>query len=391
MATRDDAQVTRGAVEELEELYEDAPCGYLTTRGDGTITRVNRTLLALTGYRRDELVGRYRIHDLLAVGDRIFYETHFAPLLALQAVVREVAVDLRRVDGRRVPVLLNAVMRERTPTRPEQIWIGVVAASDRRDYERELLRARQRAERSQRQATDLARTLQRSFIPPALPRVPGMDVAGTYRPAGQGDEVGGDFYDMYEIVDGWALTLGDVCGKGVAAAVVTSLARYTLRAAPLRDSRPSAVLAALNEVLLGEQTDRFLTAVYAQVHRDAHDRFRLTLSLGGHPPAVRISREGQLGLVGRPGTVLGILETVDLHDVAVDLAPGDTVVFYTDGVIEGRAGDELFGEERMEQALSACRDADAAGIARHLTDEVVAFQSGLPCDDIAVVVLKIPE
>ncbi|MFD8562547.1 PP2C family protein-serine/threonine phosphatase [Streptosporangium canum] len=391
MAARDDAQVTGEALETLEDLYEDAPCGYLSTRGDGMIIRVNRTMLALTGYHRRDLVGRIRIHDLLAVGDRILYETHFAPLLALQAGVKEIAVDLRCADGSRLPVLLNAVMKEQTPTRPEEIWIGVVAASDRRGYERELLLARQRAEESQRRAVELARTLQESFIPPALPRVPGMDVAGMYRPAGRGDEVGGDFYDMHEVVDGWALALGDVCGKGVQAAVVTSLARYAVRAAPLRDSRPSAILANLNEALLKERTDRFLTAVYAQIQQDAQDRFRLTLSLGGHPPAVHLSKEGLISMIGHPGTVLGILESVELHDVTVDLAPGDVVVFYTDGVVEGRGRTGFFGEERMGRALSAARDADAAGIAGHLMDEVVAFQSGMPSDDIAIVVLKIPE
>ncbi|MER5322446.1 PP2C family protein-serine/threonine phosphatase [Streptosporangium roseum] len=391
MTARDDAQVTGDALEALEDLYEDAPCGYLSTRGDGMIIKVNRTMLALTGYHRQELVGRIRIHDLLAVGDRILYETHFAPLLALQAGVKEIAVDLRCADGSRVPVLLNAVMKEQTPTRPEEIWIGVVAASDRRGYERELLQARQRAEESQRRAVELARTLQESFIPPELPRVPGMDVAGMYRPAGQGDEVGGDFYDMYEIVDGWALTLGDVCGKGVQAAVVTSLARYTLRAAPLRESRPSAILATLNEVLVNERTDRFLTAVYAQVHRDALDRFRLTLALGGHSPAFHLSKEGRVSMIGHPGTVLGILDSVELHDVTVDLAPGDVVVFSTDGVVEGRGRAGFFGEERMGQALSASRDADAADIAGRLMDEVVAFQSGMPSDDIAIMVLKIPD
>ncbi|WP_433250186.1 PP2C family protein-serine/threonine phosphatase [Streptosporangium sp. CA-135522] len=389
MTARDDERASGNAAGDLEDLYEDAPCGLLSTGSDGTIIRVNRTMLDLTGYRRQDLIGRVRIHDLLAVGDRIFYETHFAPLLALQAQVREIAVELRCADGQRVPVLLNAVRKERTPTRTEQIWIGVVEASDRREYERELLHARQRAERSERQAFELSRTLQRSFIPPALPRVPGMDVAGLYRPAGRGDKVGGDFYDMYEIIDGWALTLGDVCGKGVEAAVVTSLARYTLRAAPIRQSRPSEILAALNEMLLAERTDRFLTAVYAQVHRDARERFRLTLSLGGHPPAVHVSRRG-ITMIGRPGTVLGVLDAVELHDVTVELAPGDVVVFYTDGVVEGRGSGGFFGEERMRETLAASRDEGAAAIAENLMGEVMAFQSGLPSDDIAIVVLKIP-
>ncbi|GAA2853827.1 SpoIIE family protein phosphatase [Streptosporangium fragile] len=378
------------AEDEFEELYEDAPCGYLTTRLDGTIVRANRTLLALTGYPREELVGRSRVQDLLPIGDRIFYETHFAPLLTMQATVREIAVDLKCADGSRLPVLLNAVMKERTPSRPELVRICVFAATDRREYERELLRARQRAERSETEARELARTLQRSFIPPVLPRVPGMDVAGLYRPAGQGDEVGGDFYDMHEIVDGWALAIGDVCGKGVEAAVVTSLARYALRAAPIRESSPAAILTTLNQVLLDEKAGRFLTAAYAQISPGTQNRFRLTLSLGGHPSPVHISRDG-LGRIGHPGTLLGILKRVKLTDVEVELLPQDVVVFYTDGVVEARGHGEMFGEERMQDVLMAARRGDAASIAARLMDEILRFQSDVPSDDIAMVVLKIED
>ncbi|MEV7802287.1 SpoIIE family protein phosphatase [Microbispora sp. NPDC088329] len=372
------------AEEAFEDLYEHAPCGHLSTLPDGTIIRVNRTLLELTGYEPGELTGGMRIQNLLAVGDRIFYETHFAPLLAMQSVVREIAVDVRRADGTRLPVLLNAVMRDD----PRVIRFCVFAATDRREYERELLRARQRAERSEAEARELARTLQRSFIPPALPRIPGLQVAGAFRPAGDGDLVGGDFYDMYETDAGWALALGDVCGKGVEAAVVTSLARYTLRAAPIREPSPSAVLSALNRTLLHERAGRFVTAVYGQlVPADHH--FRLTLSLAGHPPPLR-ARGDAVGEIGRPGNVLGLLPKVRLTDVEVELAPGDAVLFYTDGVIEARGGEGLYGEARLRHLLSASRGMEADGIADAVVNEVVAFQSGLPRDDIAVVVLKIP-
>lgn len=340
------------------------------------------------GYSREELVGRARIHDLLPIGDRIFYETHFAPLLAMQAVVREVAIDLRCANGTRLPVLLNAVTKERTPHRPELVRICVFAATDRREYERELLRARQRAEQSEAKARELAQTLQKSFIPPALPRIPGMDVAGMYRPAGRGDEVGGDFYDMHETEGGWALAIGDVCGKGVEAAVVTSLARYALRAAPLREDSPAAILTSLNQVLLREKAGRFLTAAYAQISHDAQNHFHLTLSLGGHPSPVHISGDG-LGRIGRPGTLLGILKKVSLTDIDIDLLPEDVIVFYTDGVVEARGDDGMFGEGRMQDVLVAARSGNAASIAARLMDEILTFQSGLPNDDIAILVLKV--
>ncbi|MFI7033428.1 PP2C family protein-serine/threonine phosphatase [Microbispora rosea] len=373
-----------GVEDDFEELYEHAPCGYLSTLPDGTIVRVNGTLLELTGYGPGELTGGMRIQNLLAVGDRIFYETHFAPLLAMQSVVREIAVDVRRADGTRLPVLLNAVMRDE----PGVIRFCLFAVTDRREYERELLRARQRAERSEAEARELARTLQRSFIPPALPDIPGLQVAGAFRPAGRGDVVGGDFYDMYETAGGWALALGDVCGKGVEAAVVTSLARYTPRAAPIREPSPSAVLSALNRTLLRERAGRFVTAVYGRLV-PAGEHFRLTVSLAGHPHPLRAGGD-TVGEIGRPGNVLGLLPRVRLTDVDVDLAPGDAVLFYTDGVVEARRGEELYGEDRLRRLLGDSRAMGAAGIAEAVVNEAVAFQSGLPRDDIAVVVLKIP-
>ncbi|MBN6055901.1 SpoIIE family protein phosphatase, partial [Nonomuraea sp. RK-328] len=370
----------------FEELFEDAPCGFLVTDAGGVIRRANRTFLAMTGHRAEDLVGRTRVQDLLAVGDRIFYETHFAPLLALQSAAREIAVDFRRTAGGRLPALLNAVMKGE-PGGPREIWICVFAATDRRGYERELLLARQRAEHSEKEARELAGILQASFIPPGLPRIDGLDLAGVYRPAGLGDEVGGDFYDMYETRDGWALVIGDVSGKGAEAAVVTSLARYTLRAAP--EPAPSAVLASLHHAVVRERTDRFVTVAYAQVSLAPGGGCLLTLSLGGHPQPVHLTGTGT-SRVGRPGTLLGMLRRLKLSDVTVEVRPGESVVFFTDGVIEGRRNGELFGEDRMERVLLEARDESASGIADRLLQEVSAFQSGVLADDVAIVVLKVP-
>lgn len=133
--------------ESLEDLYENAPCGYFSTLEDGTIIRANQTFLTWTGYRREELVKRKRIHDLLAPGDRIYYETHYAPLLRMQGSVREVAVEVVRVDGDRLPVLVNSVVKRGSGDVPTLVRTTVFQATDRRRYERELLHARRRAER----------------------------------------------------------------------------------------------------------------------------------------------------------------------------------------------------------------------------------------------------
>ncbi len=221
-----------------EQLYERAPCGYLTTTPDGTVVKVNATFAALIGYDREDLVGRRSFAELLTAGGRIYHETHFAPLLRMHGTVAEVAFDLVRSDGDRLPVLVNAVLEAEADGSPKLVRIAVFDATHRRAYERELLLAKQRAERSEARAQALARTLQSTLIPPSPPNLPGLDVSAAYRPAGDGEEVGGDFYDVFQIKSGdWVVALGDVCGKGVEAAVVTALVRYSLRALTVQEER----------------------------------------------------------------------------------------------------------------------------------------------------------
>ena len=140
--------------ETAEELYEHAPCGYLSTLPDGTIVRVNRTFLVWTGHRREDLVGKKRFQELLSPGGRIYHETHYAPLLRLQGKVREIAVEVVCADGRRLPALVNAVMHHDEAGQPRVIRTTVFEATDRQEYERELLRARRKAERADKLKAD---------------------------------------------------------------------------------------------------------------------------------------------------------------------------------------------------------------------------------------------
>jgi sigma-B regulation protein RsbU (phosphoserine phosphatase) len=373
----------------LKDLYEHAPCGFLSTLADGTIVKVNRTFLAWTGLREESLLQGTRFQELLAIGDRIFYETHFAPLMAIQGSVHEIAVDLLCADRRRLPVLLNSTARATSAGRPATIRTCVFRATDRREYERELLRARQRAQESEARARVLAQTLQQSLIPSALPPVGGLEVAGGYRPAGQGDEVGGDFYDLFETASNeWGLILGDVCGKGAEAAVVTSLARYTVRAVAAEDRRPSTILRKLNAALLRQGTDRFCTAVYVRVHRGPGGRFRLTVCLGGHAAPLRVTADGTVSAVGRPGHLLGVLDEVNLVDDSLRLDSGDTLLLFTDGVNEARGGGEFFDEARLRGLLSESCGLDAQAITDRIMERVLAFQDDRPRDDVAIVALK---
>lgn len=378
--------------DDAEDLYENAPCGYLSTLLDGTIVRANRTFLTWTGLRAEDTVGRSRFQDLLSPGGRIFYETHYAPLLRMQGEVREVAVDLVGADDRTVPALINSTVKLDADGNIALIRTAVFRATDRREYERELLWARQRAEESEARARSLAQTLQSTFIPPAPPTIPGLDVGAIYRPAGNGDEVGGDFYDVFQTGRGrWAVLIGDVCGKGADAATVTALARYTVRTAVMRTKRPRAVLHTLNQALLRHPSERFCTAVYGAIHQHPGGGFRITLASGGHPlPLLHSSRGSGVCAIGRPGTVLGVVDDPELKETSVEVEPRDVVAFYTDGVTEARRGDDFFGEERLKYLVASHIDEDAPTIARHIVDEVVEFQANQPRDDVAVVTLKVP-
>src|SRR5919112_3487534 len=144
-------------LDDAQQLYERAPCGYLSTAPDGTIIKVNDTFVALSGYSRTELIGRRRFVDLLTPGGRIYHETHYAPMLRMHGSARQIALDLVRADGERLPALVNAVLETDESGAPVLVRTAVFDATERRGYERELLRSKQRAEASEAQATALAR------------------------------------------------------------------------------------------------------------------------------------------------------------------------------------------------------------------------------------------
>ena len=376
--------------DDIADLYENAPCGYLSMLPDGTITKVNETFLRMTGHERIDLIGVKRFEQLLTPGGRIYHETHFAPMLRMQGAAREIAVDLVTGDGRRVPVLVNAVLKHDVDGNPVAIRTAVFDATERRGYERELLAARDAAQASERRARELAATLQASLIPPDPPVIEGLDVAAAYRPAGAGDEVGGDFYDLFENARGdWSVVLGDVQGKGVEAATVTALARYTVRAAAARSGKPRTILGLLNDALLRQGSERFITVVFARF-RVSRDRTRITVGSGGHWLPLRVTADGSVTEIGKHGTVLGIIDEPALIDVTLDLEAGDAVVFFTDGVVEARRGVDILGPEGLEAVLAQQGGKTAREITVAVMDRVIEFQEGLPADDIAVVVVRIP-
>jgi PAS domain S-box-containing protein len=238
----------------------------------------------------------------------------------------------------------------------------------------------------------VARTLQRTLLPPTLPDIPYAEIAAVYHPAGEGSEIGGDFYDAFETGDGgWTIAIGDVCGKGAAAAAITGLARHTLRAAAFRESSPCAVLERLNRALLREvREESFCTVAAARLSQDSRGAL-LTACAGGHPAPLVLRNDGTVDDATAPGTLLGIYSEIDVSDRETILAPGESVVFYTDGVTEERREGEQFGEERLRELLAGCAGLSATGIAERIERAVLEFQPVAPADDLAVVVLRITE
>ena len=378
------------AEDDPAELYDNAPCGYLSALPDGTIIKANATFLTWTGYDRDKLVGQRRFQDLLTVGDRIFYETHAAPMLFMQGMLREIAVEVISASGLRLPMLVNALLKRDGDGHPQVIRAVMFDASERLAYERELVAARRRAEESEARARVLAETLQRSFLPPDIVAVPGLDVGGAYRPAGDGSEVGGDFYDVFRTSqETWGIVLGDVCGKGASAAVVTALARYTVRAEALHVSAPAAVLVGLHKALVSGYPDTFLTVLFLLLDA-VPEGHRLRVATGGHSLPLCRRADGSIETLGYPGSFLGMAETAQISEFATLLRPGDMVVLYTDGVSEARQGGSFFGEAGIAEVAGAAAGQPAQAVADAVVAAALAFQRGPARDDIAVVVVKVP-
>jgi PAS domain S-box-containing protein len=235
----------------------------------------------------------------------------------------------------------------------------------------------------------IAVALQRSLLPPELPSIPGLELAARYRATGAGNEVGGDFYDVFETGDGnWSLVIGDVCGKGPEAAALMGIARHTVRTASMQEKRPSSVLSVLNEAILRQSVDgRFCTVCYVRMHVRENGT-RLTVATGGHPLPLILRSDGSVEQAGVPGTLIGVLDDPELTDLAVELGPGDALVLYTDGVTDEQNDEEEFGEERLMEVVRSAAGMNAEEITRSIEHAVVGFATGVPRDDIAILVAR---
>ncbi|WP_240361995.1 SpoIIE family protein phosphatase [Streptomyces sp. MBT27] len=243
--------------------------------------------------------------------------------------------------------------------------------------------------------TEITEVLMRELLPPALHQISGVDFAGSYRPSADHERVGGDFYDVHPAaVEGEPslVTLGDVCGKGLEAAVLTGKIRNTLHALlPLADDH-QRMLSLLNTALLTSHHTRFATLVLASAVRKGSE-VQVRLTSAGHPLPLIVRADGTVDVADTRGNLVGVLPDVHARTATVTLAPGESCVLFTDGITEakgGPLGDSQFGEERLKRALAGCAGMPAEAIVEHVQMLASQWLGGRRHDDMAVVAISAP-
>jgi PAS domain S-box-containing protein len=232
--------------------------------------------------------------------------------------------------------------------------------------------------------SEVALTLQRSLLPDALPEIPGWEVATLYRPAGRGSEVGGDFYDFWEAPGGdWLMMIGDVTGKGVGAAAVTSLVRHTAWAISEVDASPASILSRVDGALRRRPALSVCTAICLRLSGE-----QATIAAGGHPLVLCMGESG-VQEVGSHGTLLGAFATVKHPETEFTMRPSETLVAFTDGVTDtvGPEG-ERFGIDRLKETLAAAKNETPTQIRDRVVGALEEFQVGLQADDTALVAMR---
>jgi sigma-B regulation protein RsbU (phosphoserine phosphatase) len=216
--------------------------------------------------------------------------------------------------------------------------------------------------------------------------VPGWSAAVLYRPAGEFNEVGGDFYDVFAGPDGWMVLVGDVAGQGAEAAARTSLARFTLRTAAELTGDVGAAVERLNDTLRGQEGLPLCTVICAELRNRGDGTAVVTMASAGHPPPLRV-RGAEVVPVGEAGTIAGAFDGESWPVARVELEAGDLLVLYTDGVTDAMGEDERFGEQRLREALARL-DGEAGERLADLRAELEAFERGPQRDDTTVLVLE---
>ncbi|MFF0289597.1 SpoIIE family protein phosphatase [Streptomyces sp. NPDC005262] len=239
----------------------------------------------------------------------------------------------------------------------------------------------------------ISQSLQRSLLPPGLPDVPNVEIEVIYRAAGEGNEVGGDFYDVFPIRDGaYGFAIGDVCGTGPEAAAVTGLARHALRLLAREGFGGPAVLERLNAAILDEGSrSRFLTLLYGELWPQKDGSALLKVVCAGHPLPLRLRQDGTVEAAAEPQPLLGVIEDLELYEQTVTLTPGDVLLCVTDGVTERREGTRMLGDDGLADVLTTCTGLTAGAVASRVLRAVERFAAEPASDDMAILAMRVPE
>jgi serine phosphatase RsbU (regulator of sigma subunit) len=351
---------------------------------DPTKLEMAERLRAFEPQELDPEQGLGRVRD---TGAPLLY-TEISDELLVEAAVDAEHLRLLREVGMRAVLIVPMTVRSRT--------IGaltMVSAESSRTFDSaDVEFAEQIAERAAlavenarlyTERSVVARTLQRTLLPEAVPEIPGWEIAALYRPAGHENQVGGDFYDFWGVGEDWLMMIGDVAGKDVGAAAVTSLVRHTAWAASEFDSRPATILAGVDAALRRSPSLSLCTALCLRISRE-----RGMLAAGGHPLPLRVSEQG-IHPIGRHGTLLGAFSGLEWSDTPFVMHPGETLVAITDGVTDTvDAGGERFGMGRLREILAEVQSEAPMKIRQRLVAALEDFQVGAQADDTAVVVMR---
>lgn len=345
----------------------------------GRITDFNEAAERTFGYHRNDVIGQVLGDVLVPPGMRERHrlglvhirETGEGPILG-----RRIEVNALHADGHEFPVELTVT--QIADTDPPQFTGYMRDLSSQRKAAADLAASHERL-------AHIARTLQSSLLPPELPEVGGLEIGAAFHAMGDGYEVGGDFYDAFELKEGrWAFTLGDVCGKGSEAAAITALARYTIRASAMRSRNATTVLRTVNEAVHRNDPSRYCTAAYVAMRPGSG---QLTLVLGGHPQPLLLRADGTVEAVGAHGALLGTFATWKGAATKVDFGPGDLLLLYSDGVTEARSSDDFYGEDRLIATLESARGQDAASVVHLIESSVLSFAGGIT-DDVTMLAIR---
>lgn len=318
-------------------------------------------------------------------GDAALTGTGVGPTLATAAAVGGETVVLPLVARNRVIGLLTLGKPSDDHFRQEILELA-------EDLSRRAALALDNA-RLYSERTAISQSLQRSLLPPGLPQIPGVEVEVIYRAAGEGNEVGGDFYDLFPIKDGaYGFAIGDVCGTGPEAAAVTGLARHALRLLAREGFSGPAVLERLNAAILDEgDRSRFLTLLYGELWPQEDGSANLKVVCAGHPLPLRLRQDGTVEAAAEPQPLLGVMEDLELYEQMITLDPGDVLLCVTDGVTERREGTRMLGDDGLADVLTTCTGLTAGAVASRILRAVERFAAEPASDDMAILTMRIPE